>query len=93
MQQLRMDLLGLHLQCALPRLREYFDRQQCLTLLSNLTVLTVKVCLCVCMQDYPIITIEDPFDQDDWDNVTKLTLEGICQVRPKPLQIGANPTA
>ncbi|KAK9808026.1 hypothetical protein WJX73_006018 [Symbiochloris irregularis] len=31
-------------------------------------------------KDYPIITIEDPFDQDDWDNVTKLTLEGICQV-------------
>lgn len=31
-------------------------------------------------KDYPIITIEDPFDQDDWENTTKLTTEGICQV-------------
>ena len=23
--------------------------------------------------DYPIVTIEDPFDQDDWDNWTKIT--------------------
>ena len=35
-------------------------------------------------KDYPIITIEDPFDQDDWDSVTKLTVEGVCQVLPPP---------
>lgn len=29
---------------------------------------------------YPIVTIEDPFEQDDWDPCTKLTAEGICQV-------------
>ena len=31
-------------------------------------------------KDYPIISIEDPFDQDDWDSTTKLTTEGLCQV-------------
>jgi enolase len=31
-------------------------------------------------KDYPIITIEDPFDQDDWDSTAALTSEGICQV-------------
>jgi len=30
--------------------------------------------------DYPVITIEDPFDQDDWDNTAKLTAAGLCQV-------------
>lgn len=30
--------------------------------------------------DYPIITIEDPFDQDDWDNWALFTGEGKCQV-------------
>ena len=32
-------------------------------------------------KDYPIITIEDPFDQDDWESTTKLTTEGVCQAR------------
>ena len=41
-------------------------------------------------KDYPIITIEDPFDQDDWDNVTKLTLEGICQVRQSSKTVAEN---
>lgn len=31
-------------------------------------------------KNYPIISIEDPFDQDDWDNTTALTAEGISQV-------------
>lgn len=30
--------------------------------------------------EYPIITIEDPFDQDDWDNTTAFTAEDVCQV-------------
>jgi enolase len=30
--------------------------------------------------DYPVVTIEDPFDQDDWDNTGKLTACGLCQV-------------
>ena len=25
--------------------------------------------------DYPIVSIEDPFDQDDWENYAKLTSE------------------
>ncbi|GIL47394.1 hypothetical protein Vafri_4219 [Volvox africanus] len=29
---------------------------------------------------YPIVTIEDPFEQDDWEPCGKLTAEGICQV-------------
>jgi enolase len=32
-------------------------------------------------KNYPIITIEDPFDQDDWDNTTAFTLEGVSQVQ------------
>lgn len=32
-------------------------------------------------KEYPIITIEDPFDQDDWENTTAFTLEGVSQVR------------
>lgn len=27
------------------------------------------------MTDYPIVSIEDPFDQDDWEHYTKLTAE------------------
>ena len=34
--------------------------------------------------DYPIITIEDPFDQDDWDNTAKFTAEGACQASLAP---------
>jgi hypothetical protein len=34
----------------------------------------------VCKKDYPIISIEDPFDQDDWDHTKKLTDLNICQV-------------
>lgn len=30
--------------------------------------------------NYPIITIEDPFDQDDWDNTAAFTATGACQV-------------
>lgn len=29
---------------------------------------------------YPIISIEDPFDQDDWDTYKELTAEGIAQI-------------
>jgi enolase len=31
-------------------------------------------------KDYPIVTIEDPFDQDDWDATAAFTAEGVCQV-------------
>lgn len=31
-------------------------------------------------KDYPIISIEDPFEQDDWENTKKLTDLKICQV-------------
>lgn len=31
-------------------------------------------------KNYPIITIEDPFDQDDWDNTAAFTSEGVSQV-------------
>lgn len=31
-------------------------------------------------KNYPIITIEDPFDQDDWDNTAAFTAEGVSQV-------------
>ena len=35
--------------------------------------------------DFPIVTIEDPFDQDDWDNTAAFTAEGVCQVlQPAP---------
>jgi hypothetical protein len=30
--------------------------------------------------EFPIVTIEDPFDQDDWDNTAAFTAEGVCQV-------------
>eukprot|EP00218_Dolichomastix_sp_CCMP3274_P015739 CAMPEP_0170142990 /NCGR_PEP_ID=MMETSP0033_2-20121228/9361_1 /TAXON_ID=195969 /ORGANISM="Dolichomastix tenuilepis, Strain CCMP3274" /LENGTH=479 /DNA_ID=CAMNT_0010379405 /DNA_START=30 /DNA_END=1469 /DNA_ORIENTATION=+ len=30
--------------------------------------------------DYPIISIEDPFDQDDFDHTAKFTGMGLCQV-------------
>ncbi|KAH9329876.1 hypothetical protein KI387_001984, partial [Taxus chinensis] len=30
--------------------------------------------------DYPIVFIEDPFDQDDWENTKILTAAGVCQV-------------
>lgn len=31
--------------------------------------------------EYPVITIEDPFDQDDWNNTKAITALNICQVR------------
>ena len=30
--------------------------------------------------NYPVISIEDPFDQDDFENTAALTAKGICQV-------------
>ena len=33
-------------------------------------------------KDYPVISIEDPFDQDDSAHTTKFTAEGVCQARP-----------
>lgn len=30
--------------------------------------------------DYPIVSIEDPFDQDDWENTKAFTSLGACQV-------------
>ena len=27
------------------------------------------------MSDYPIVSIEDPFDQDDWEHYGKMTAE------------------
>ena len=32
-------------------------------------------------KQYPIISIEDPFDQDDFDSYANFTSEGVCQVR------------
>jgi enolase len=32
------------------------------------------------MAKYPICSIEDPFDQDDWEAWTKFTTEGQAQV-------------
>lgn len=37
-------------------------------------------------QDFPIVTIEDPFDQDDWDHTAAFTAEGVCQVPFPPYQ-------
>ena len=34
--------------------------------------------------DFPIVTIEDPFDQDDWDHTAAFTAEGVCQVPLPP---------
>ena len=42
-------------------------------------------------KDYPIITIEDPFDQDDWDNTAAFTAAGLCQVVGDDLLV-TNPT-
>ena len=30
--------------------------------------------------DYPVVSIEDPFDQDDWDGYAKLTAETEIQI-------------
>ena len=30
-------------------------------------------------KNYPVISIEDPFDQDDSASSTKFTAEGVCQ--------------
>lgn len=32
--------------------------------------------------DYPIVFLEDPFAEDDWDNFTKITAKGVCPARP-----------
>ena len=32
------------------------------------------------IKDYPIVSIEDPFDQDDWEGYTKLTSETSIQI-------------
>lgn len=34
----------------------------------------------ISIADYPIISIEDPFEQDDWVHTKKLTDLKICQV-------------
>ena len=35
-------------------------------------------------KDFPVISIEDPFDQDDIANCQKLTAEGVCQATLSP---------
>mmetsp|Transcript_16068 Transcript_16068/g.40294 ORF Transcript_16068/g.40294 Transcript_16068/m.40294 type:complete len:481 (+) Transcript_16068:563-2005(+) len=42
-------------------------------------------------EKYPVVTIEDPFDQDDWDNTKKFTDLGCCQVVGDDLLV-TNPT-
>lgn len=32
--------------------------------------------------DYPIVSIEDPFDREDWDHTKHFSSLGICQVSP-----------
>ena len=32
------------------------------------------------VKEYPIVSIEDPFDQDDWDAYTALTKEAHYQI-------------
>eukprot|EP01134_Creolimax_fragrantissima_P000245 CFRG0245T1 len=51
--------------------------------------------------EYPIVSIEDPFDQDDWDSYTHFTSLEKCQVvgddllvtNPKRIKIGAEKKA
>jgi len=35
---------------------------------------------CTSSAGYPIATIEDPFDQDDWENTAEFTARELCQV-------------
>ena len=37
------------------------------------------------IKDYPVVSIEDPFDQDDWAGYAKLTAETDIQVGGKSL--------
>lgn len=30
--------------------------------------------------DYPIVSIEDPFDKEDWEHTREFSALGICQV-------------
>lgn len=31
-------------------------------------------------QEFPVVSIEDPYEQDDWENTKKLTEQKVCQV-------------
>ena len=44
-------------------------------------------------KQYPIISIEDPFDQDDFDSYANFTSEGVCQVGPSCFPSGCRYTA
>ena len=39
--------------------------------------------------DFPIVSIEDPFDQDDWDHTAAFTAEGVCQVPFPPADLAS----
>lgn len=43
------------------------------------------------VQDYPVVTIEDPFDQDDWESYTKMCEEMSIQIVGDDLLV-TNPT-
>lgn len=53
------------------------------------------------VKNYPIVSIEDPFDQDDWDAYTALNADGSCQIvgddllvtNPKRVQTGIDKKA
>jgi len=53
------------------------------------------------IKDYPVVSIEDPFDQDDWEGYTKLTTETEIQIvgddllvtNPKRIQTGIDKKA
>ena len=48
----------------------------------SLSSSNLEIWLNACYEDYPIVSIEDPFDQDDWDSTKTFTSLGICQVAP-----------
>ena len=49
------------------------------------------ICFHPAAQDYPVVSIEDPFDQDDWEGYAKLTAATDIQIVGDDLLV-TNPT-
>ena len=52
----------------------------------TMTVNYLAYALCLCwiflfeFVEYPIVSIEDPFDKEDWEHIKHISSLGICQV-------------
>lgn len=62
----------------------------CFTLFGLLlpSIFTTALMSILAISEYPIVSIEDPFDKEDWEHIKYFTSLGLCQVCLQHVLIG-----